>query len=247
MRDQPNISFFCPAYNDEANIEAVVAAASALLQDAANDYEIIIVEDGSPDRTAAVADDLARRYAHVRVIHHPQNLGYGAALKSGFRAARFAYVAYTDGDNQFDVGELRKMIPLMQDGADLVTGYRTNRAVSRLRWVQSRVFNTLINRLFGLHVRDVNCALKIYTKALLDSITIDADSAFIDAEIFIRAAARGCRLEQVGVTHYPRRHGKASSARLGVVMSTLADIVRFYRLRRRGLLTGSSQEARRTP
>jgi|SRR5579862_4961865 len=242
MRDKPNISFFCPAYNDEDNLAGVVAAADALLQAAANEYEIIIVEDGSPDRTAAVADELARRYKKVIVIHHAENRGYGAALKSGFRRARFENVAYTDGDHQFDVRELTKMIPLILNGAELVTGYRTNRVVSRRRLMQSRMFNALINRLFGLHVRDVNCALKMYKKTLLDSMAIESDSAFIDAEIFIKAAARGCRLEQVGVTHYPRRHGKASSARIGVVMSTLADIIRYYRLQRRGLLNERPHE-----
>ena len=234
MSAKPDISFFCPAYNDEHNIEGVVASATEVLRDAARDYEILIIEDGSPDRTGAVADELSRRYDRVTVIHHPHNRGYGAALKTGFRRARFEYVAYTDGDHQFDVAELRKMLPLLEQGADVVTGYRTNRAVSRARRLQSRVFGFLIKRLFDVRADDVHCALKIYRKRVLDSIDIESDSSFVDAEILIKAAAQGFRIEQVGVTHYPRRHGKASGARPGVVLRTAADMLRYYRRQRRG-------------
>jgi glycosyltransferase involved in cell wall biosynthesis len=224
---KPNISFFCPAYNDEENIEQVVSEAAQLLEEISNQYEIIVVEDGSPDRTAQVTDALAQKYKNITVVHHPVNLGYGAALKDGFSRCRYEWVTYTDGDHQFNIQELKKMLPLLKD-ADMVTGYRTNRVISIKRLIQSWIFNWIIRTLFKIETKDVNCALKIFKKKALDSILIDSDSSFITAEILIKLRDRGYKIAQVGVTHYPRLHGIASGAKFKVVFSTVKDIFRYY-------------------
>jgi glycosyltransferase involved in cell wall biosynthesis len=227
MSVKPSISFFCPAYNDQDNIEKVVAAASKFLPEASREYEIIIVEDGSPDRTAQVVDELAKKYRNVRVIHHAKNRGYGGALKSGFSQCRNEIVIYTDGDAQFDVAELSRLLPLLGE-ADIVTGFRTNRVISLWRLIQSSVFNGIICALFDLEVKDVNCALKVFKKKVIDTITIESDSSFITAEIFIKARANGFTVKQAGVTHYPRLHGKASGATPRVVLGTIRDILHYY-------------------
>src|SRR3989344_224387 len=141
------ISFFCPAYNDEKNLPKLISAVHNFLSSISNKFEIIIVEDGSPDKTGEVADKLAREYPQVRVIHHAKNLGYGAALSDGFRAAKYSYVIYTDGDNQYNIEEFRPYLPLLGE-ADILSGYVTEKAVTFRRKIQSALFNFFIWVLF---------------------------------------------------------------------------------------------------
>ena len=150
----PSLSIFFPAYNDEGNIGKVVRTAVELLDEMSADYEVIVVHDGSPDRTGEVADELARRYPKVRVIHHERNLGYGAALKTGFTSAKNEYIFYTDGDNQFDVEEMKKFLPLVSlDLSDLVIGFRNRKQYSLYRKVTSFTYNLVLQVLFDLPYR----------------------------------------------------------------------------------------------
>ena len=217
------VSFFCPAYNDQDNIRSTVENVIGTLESLEQDYEIIIVEDGSPDGTAEVADDLSKEYPRVRVIHHKTNRGYGGALRSGFsHAVNFDKVAYTDGDGQYDFAEFTLLLEVYSSGC-VVAGYRLNRADSRKRVIQTGIFGLLLKLLFRLKVRDVNCSMKLFSREALSDIVITSDSAFIDAEILIKLQRNGVKIRQVGVHHRPRLHGKASGAKLSVVSATIRD------------------------
>lgn len=226
--NRPSVSFFCPAYYDEGNIRTTVENTIATLERVADTFDVTIVEDGSPDNTAEVADKLAEEYPSVTVIHNPSNLGYGGALKTGFNAAkRHAVVAYTDGDGQYDFAEFETLLKAW-DGSSVVSAYRLNRADSAARVLQTKVYGFLLRILFNLKVKDVNCSMKLFPKAVLDRIEIESDSAFIDAEILIKLSRLGVKIDQVGVHHLPRLHGAASGAKLSVVFKTVFDMFRLF-------------------
>jgi glycosyltransferase involved in cell wall biosynthesis len=195
-------------------------------------FEIIIVEDGSPDRTGEVADQLAARHPEVRVIHHPVNRGYGAALKTGFQAARYDWVFYTDGDNQFDLQELKRFVDLTAY-ADMIVGFRVRKQYSAYRQFTSFCYNQLLRLMFDVRDRDVDCAFKIYRRELFDRIGIESRDAFIDAEIAIKARFLDYSSIEVGVTHLPRLDGISTGARPSVIFRTLGEIFRYHRRYRR--------------
>jgi glycosyltransferase involved in cell wall biosynthesis len=223
------LSIFFPAYYDELNIPKVVAGALRVVRELEIDeYEIIIVEDGSPDRTGEVADELAARYPRVRVVHHPKNLGYGMALRTGFTEARLDYVFYTDGDNQFDLQELKKFVALLP-GTDIVSGFRIQKQYSAYRRVTSSIYNFILRVLFDIRDRDVDCAFKLYPTELFRRIELESRDAFIDAEIAIKARLLGYRSTEVGVKHLPRLDGVSTGARPSVILRTIREIYRFHR------------------
>lgn len=224
----PSLSVFFPAYNDEGNIGKVTKTAVSVLESMGVDYEVIIVHDGSPDGTGTVADELALLYPKVRVIHHAINLGYGAALKTGFTTARKEYVFYTDGDNQFDIEEMRKFVPLAGLGlSDLVVGFRNRKQYSLYRKITSFTYNLLLQVLFDLPYRDVDCAFKLVPRSLVDRIAISSTDAFVDAEILIRARQLDYEVTEIGVTHRPRETG-VSGVKTGVILGTIKEMVKFY-------------------
>lgn len=226
--NRPSVSFFCPAYYDEGNIRSTVEKTIATLERVAETFDITIVEDGSPDNTAEVADSLAGEYPSVSVIHNPFNLGYGGALKTGFNAAvKHEVVAYTDGDGQYDFSEFETLLKAW-DGSSVVSAYRVNRADSATRVLQTRVYGLLLRLLFNLKVKDVNCSMKLFPRAVLDRIEIESNSAFIDAEILIKLSRIGVKIDQVGVHHLPRLHGAASGAKLNVVFKTIFDMFGLF-------------------
>jgi glycosyltransferase involved in cell wall biosynthesis len=227
------LSFFFPAHNEEANLEALVEEALAALPLLADRFEIIAVDDGSRDRTPAMADDLAAKHPGVfRVVHHPTNLGYGAALRSGFRAARFGLVAFIDGDRQFrvaDVGRLTERISAA-DSPDVVLGYRLKRADPLIRRWYARIYR-LANRIFfGIRVRDIDCACKLFKREALAPIRVASGGAFFTAELLIKLRYEGRRMAEVGVPHYPRTAGSPTGAKPSVVFRAVRD---FWSLRLR--------------
>lgn len=187
---------------------------------------MIIVHDGSPDKTGEVADRLAAEFPYLRVIHHPKNLGYGATLRDGFLAAEYDYVMYTDGDNQYDVREFGPHLHLLGT-ADVLTGFVTRKAVSMRRMIQSLVYNWLIVILFSVRCRDIDCAMKIYSRKALDSISLKSTSCFIDAEMIIKLKTAGLKIAQFPVTHFPRTEGLASGSKITVIAATVRDMLRF--------------------
>jgi len=221
-----SISVFFPCYNEQGNIRRVVRRALDVLQQFGADFEIIIVDDGSVDQTGAIADELARTDPRVRVIHHPTNLGYGAALQSGFRAATKQLVFYTDGDGQFDIAELPPLIPLMED-YDIVSCYRQNRQDSLIRKINGWCWTKLVCLLFGMNIRDVDCAFKLYKRKIFDEIEMKSTGALIDTEILARALRKGYRITQRPVHHYPRTSGRQTGAKLRVVLRAFRELLKL--------------------
>jgi glycosyltransferase involved in cell wall biosynthesis len=225
----PSISAFFPAYNEEANVPAMVERLREVLPRVADDYEIIVVNDGSHDRTAEIADALAAADPqHVRVVHHAQNRGYGGALKSGFAASRKAYVFFTDGDGQFDVGEIERLLPYVPEH-DVVIGYRIDRAEGGLRRLNAGAWNLLVRRLFGIPSRDVDCAFKLFDRRVFDVVHPEAEGAMISTEVLARAVRAGFRVTEVGVHHYARRHGTPTGANPLVIARAFYELFKLYR------------------
>jgi glycosyltransferase involved in cell wall biosynthesis len=227
------LSYFFPAHNEEANLAALVAEALESLPALARVFEIVVVDDGSRDETPAIADRLAAEHPDlVRVVHHPTNLGYGVALRSGFRAARYDLVAFTDGDRQFKVADLGRLTARLTQGddPDVVAGYRIKRADPLVRTIYARAYR-LANRIFfGLRVRDVDCACKVFRRSSLVGLRVESGGAFFSAELLIKLRASGRTVVEVGVPHYPRTAGAATGARPRVVLRAVRD---FWLLRLR--------------
>jgi glycosyltransferase involved in cell wall biosynthesis len=227
----PRLSYFFPAHNEEANLAGLVQEALDSLPAIADTFEIIAVNDGSRDRTQAIADELtAANPGVVRAVHHPTNLGYGAALRSGFGAARYELVAFTDGDRQFRVEDIGRLTQRLDGtaGPDVVVGYRIRRADPIVRTVYARAYR-LANRLFyGLKVTDVDCACKLFRREALDGIRVESEGAFFSAELLIKLQAAGRTVAEVGVPHYPRLAGSPTGAKPQVIFRAIRD---FWRLR----------------
>lgn len=227
--NKPSISFFCPAYFDEKNLPILIPKVYKFLRENTSRFEILIVEDGSPDKTGKVADELAKKYApFITVIHHKKNLGYGATLKAGYiNAKKYDFVFYTDGDNQYDVDELIKFLPYLKK-YDAVIGFRTKRALKLSRQIQTKFFNWLIRFTFKIKVKDINCAMKIIRRKALDSIILTSDGGFIDAELLIKLYRKNYSIKEIEVAHYPRRFGKASGGNPKLIVKTIMDMIKFY-------------------
>jgi glycosyltransferase involved in cell wall biosynthesis len=230
------LSVFFPAYYDEKNIGKVVDKAVEVLESLQlNDYEITIIEDGSPDNTAKVADELAVKYSKVRVIHHESNKGYGATLWEGFKTAHFEYVFYTDGDNQFDLNELRKFVALIPY-SDMVVGYRKKKQYSTYRKFTSFVYNFVLRIAFDIDFIDIDCAFKIIKTDLFRQITVSTKDAFIDAEIMINASLLGYSFTEIGVSHLPRVDGVSTAARPSIIFRTIFEIFKFRKIYKQKLI-----------
>jgi glycosyltransferase involved in cell wall biosynthesis len=227
------LSYFFPAHNEEANLAPLVDEALATLPSLADEFEVIIVDDGSRDATPRLADELAAAHPGlVRVVHHPTNRGYGAALRSGFGAARHDLVAFTDGDRQFRVADLGRLTARLAqaDAPDVVAGYRIRRADPFVRTVYARLYRLANRVFFGLRVRDVDCACKLFRRASLDGLRVESGGAFFSAELLIKLRASGRRVAEVGVPHYERTAGSPTGARPSVVLRAVKD---FWSLRLR--------------
>ena len=225
------LSYVFPAHDEEANIEGLVTEALDTLPTIAQTFEIIAVNDGSRDRTRMLADELtAAQPGIVRAVHHPTNLGYGAALRSGFAAAHYELVAFTDGDRQFRVEDIGRLTARLaaSDAPDVVVGYRIQRADPLVRTLYARAYR-LANRIFfGLKVTDVDCACKLFRRQALDGIRVESDGAFFSAELLIKLRAAGRSVVEVGVPHYPRTAGSATGAKPSVILRAVRD---FWRTR----------------
>jgi glycosyltransferase involved in cell wall biosynthesis len=225
------LSYFFPAHNEEANLAGLVAEALEVLPTLADAFEIIAVDDGSRDRTPAIADELAAANPGVvYAVHHPTNLGYGAALRSGFAAARYDLVAFTDGDRQFRIEDLGRLTARLAeaDTPDVVAGYRIRRADPIIRTIYAKAYR-LANRIFfGLQVTDVDCACKLFRREVLDGLRVESGGAFFSAELLIKLRAAGRSVVEVGVPHYPRTAGSPTGAKPQVILRAVRD---FWRLR----------------
>jgi glycosyltransferase involved in cell wall biosynthesis len=233
----PELSYFFPAHDEAENIEALVREALADLGAIAERFEIIAVDDGSSDGTADIADRLAVEHPDVvRVVHHPRNLGYGSAVRSGLGAARFGLICFTDGDRQFRVADIARLTARLDQvdasgrTPDVVAGYRIKRADPTIRLAYARAYRTALRLFFGLQVRDPDCACKLFRRDALRGVNVESGGAFLSAELLIKIGQRGGRITEQGVPHYPRVAGRASGADPRVVLRAVRD---FWSLRLR--------------
>ena len=224
-----NISVFFPCFNEEGNIEQTVQEAIHILERIGLVYEIIIVNDGSTDQTGKIADKLADTNKKIRVIHHPKNLGYGEALKSGFYNAKYPYIVYTDGDGQFDFSEVTKFLKEIENH-DLVIGYRIKRQDPFFRILFKKGWKATLFLFFGLTLKDVDCGFKMVRKKVLETIPHlqSQRGAMINAELAIKAKKSGFKIAQVGVNHYPRRSGRPTGANINVILRSFIDLLRLW-------------------
>ncbi len=219
-----SISVVLPAYNEEENVPKTVAAVVDVMSGLTTDYEVLVVNDGSRDRTAEVTTQLALQFPAVKLVNHPANRGYGAALATGFASATKELVFLTDADNQFDVSEITKLLPHVGE-ADLVVGYRAPRCDPFHRKLNAYGWNLLVNLLFGPTARDVDCAFKLFKREILDHVAVQSRGATFSAEFLVRARRRGYRIKEVPVKHFPRLAGKPTGARLDVIMRAFRELV----------------------
>jgi glycosyltransferase involved in cell wall biosynthesis len=214
---------FFPCYNEEANVEKTTRAALKMCRRVSSDFEVLIVNDGSADRTGEIADRLATEHAEVRAVHNNPNLGYGGALQAGFRESSKDWIFYTDGDGQFDFEEIDLLLPLM-DQFDIISAYRTNRQDSAIRKLNAWCWGTLVNIAFGMWIKDIDCAFKIFPRKLFEQIEMKSMGALIDTEVLARAKRLGYSIGQVGVHHYPRTAGEQSGANLRVILRAFKEL-----------------------
>ncbi|MFH1419889.1 MAG: glycosyltransferase family 2 protein [Planctomycetota bacterium] len=226
MNRLPSLSIFFPCYNEEGNVERVTRAAVETGKRLANEFEVIIVNDGSRDRTGETADRLAAEIPQVRAAHNNPNLGYGGAVARGLTEARMEWIFFTDGDGQFDIGELPKLIDLL-DRCDFAVGYRIKRADPFIRSLNAWCWGTLVRALFGIKVRDIDCAFKLLPKSLIDAVTLESEGALISTELLAKAHYRGLRIAEVGVNHYPRSAGTQTGANPFVILKAFKELFRL--------------------
>jgi glycosyltransferase involved in cell wall biosynthesis len=217
-------------YNEQGNIEHAVTSALAVLAGVTDHYEVIVVDDGSRDRTGAVADRLASANAHVRAVHHPENRGYGAAVRSGFAAARYPLVVLADGDNQFDLGELAVLLRGLGT-CDIVSGYRIARRDPAVRLLYAFMYNRVVRVLFRIPLRDVNCGFKLYRRALVERLLpqLRSTGALINVEMLARARKLGATVTEVGVHHYPRETGQPTGGNPAVIVRAFREMLELWR------------------
>lgn len=225
----PSLSVFFPAYNDAPSLPALLAATFAALEEHVADYEVIVVNDGSHDDTGEVLERLRQRYTpFLRVVTHQQNRGYGGALRSGFTAAQKEFVFYTDGDGQYDPGELPLLLKLAGPATGLVNGYKLDRHDPAHRVWIGNVYNFCARFLFRIRIRDIDCDYRLIRRALLDKIQLTSTSGTICVELVRKLEMSGCDVAEVGVHHYPRLHGSSQFFRLRSLANTLFELLRLW-------------------
>ena len=229
-----SLSVFLPCYNEKDTVQAMTKKALSVAGNLCNDFEVILVDDGSTDGTSELTDKLANEYPNVKTVHHPKNQGYGAALQSGFRAATKDYVFYTDGDGQFDLDELLVLAPSIAQ-CDIVSAYRINRQDGILRKFNAFCWTRMVCFLFGLRLRDIDCAFKLYKREIFDTIEMHSTGALIDTEILARAIRKGYTIAQIGVHHFPRTAGQQTGANIKVILRAFKEL---FKLRRQIRQTG---------
>jgi glycosyltransferase involved in cell wall biosynthesis len=225
---EPGLSVFFPAYNDSGTIASLVITALQAARTLTPDFEVIIVNDGSSDGTARIADELARTYPEVRVVHHGRNRGYGGALQSGFKAATRDLVFYTDGDAQYDPSEMTRLWHALDESVDLVNGYKISRSDPLHRIVIGRIYHHTVKLLFGLKVRDVDCDFRLLRRSIFDQVLLEKTSGVICLEMMKKIQDAGFRIAEVPVHHYHRAYGRSQFFNFGRLFKTAVDVARLW-------------------
>jgi len=236
-----SISAILPAYNEEAVIERSVRHVAEVLRKLTEEFEIVVTNDGSRDGTGEILATLQNDPdLHLRIVTHERNLGYGAALASGFDAAQKDLIFFTDGDKQFDVGELSMFVPAMNDGTVMVIGWRKHRADPPMRLANAWGWKLVVNSLFGYTARDIDCAFKLFRRQVWESMTVNARGATFSAEFLIKARRLGYVIRERRASHFPRPAGQATGAKPAVIVRAFRELLRL----RLNLETDLAQAAR---
>lgn len=222
------LSVFFPAYNEEKNIQKTIEKAVGVLKRIAEKWEIIVVDDGSTDKTGEIVERLAKENKFVRVTSHRLNQGYGAALKTGFSESQFAWVAFTDADGQFDFLEIKEFLPFIKT-ADLILGYRIQRADSFIRRFGAFVWDLVARVLLKLDVRDYSCGFKLIKRKVFEAVQpLEGEEKVTQIEFLVKAKRQGFRFVEIGVHHYPRKFGQQTGASLKVVVKSIIDLIKLW-------------------
>jgi glycosyltransferase involved in cell wall biosynthesis len=225
----PGLSVFFPAYNDAGTIASLVITSVKVAATLTPDYEVIVVNDGSSDDTPRILDELATIYpAHVRIVHHPKNRGYGGALRTGFATATKDFVFYTDGDAQYDPSEMTVLWSKMTDEVDWVNGWKISRADPLHRIVIGRVYHHMVKLLFGLKVRDVDCDFRLMRRRIFDVVQLEKDSGVICLEMMKKFQDAGFRVAEHPVHHYHRTYGKSQFFNFRRIFKTAIDVMKLW-------------------
>ncbi len=226
---RPSISVFFPAYNDGGTIASMVITAVLTLQELTDDYEVIVVNDGSADYTAQVLDELARLYPQVRIVHHDHNRGYGGALRTGFATASKELVFYTDGDAQYDAREIKLLYPALTDGVDMVNGYKISRSDPWYRTVIGRIYHWTVKLAFGLRLRDVDCDFRLMRRSIFGRVALESNSGVICVEMMKKIQTAGFVIAEVPVHHYHRAYGRSQFFNFGRIYHVGRDLLKLWR------------------
>lgn len=231
MEKLKEVSAFFPAYNEEGNIKNIVKTAEDILNKFSDKYEIIVVDDGSSDKTAEIVRNLSKKNNKIRVVSHEKNMGYGMSLRTGFKNCKYEWIVFIDSDGQFDFSEFPNFIKEQEKTkADLVVGYYVKRKVSLMRKINSRLWQLLIWSLLGLKVRDIDCGFKFIRKKVIDSMTLTSErGAFISTEFLVKAKEKKFKIVEIPISHYPRKAGQATGANLEVILSSFKDLYKIKR------------------
>ena len=223
-----DISLFFPVYKDEKTVESVAMKAVACLEEIAEKYEIIIVNDASPDRSGEIADLLAKNNPKIRVIHHIENKGYGAAFKAGIIASQYRYICMVDGDDEYDISDLKKMA-LRMEYYPLVIGFRYKKLYSTKRVFISHIYNSILRLLFKIKFRDISTGIRFFDRKILSDVHLTSDSPFIGAELAIKAMLAGYPVGEIGIQTFPREFGTGSAVSFKNIILTIRDMLKMRR------------------
>lgn len=230
MTDKLSISAFFPAYNDAGTIPSMVITVLMTLREVSDDYEVIVVNDGSQDYTPQILDELARIYPdEVRIVHHPQNRGYGGALRTGFASATKEWIFYTDGDAQYDPRELKNLVALAGDDVDFINGWKIERNDPAHRIIIGRVYQYMIKAGFGLRLKDVDCDFRLMRRRVFDKVELTADSGVICVELMKKVQDAGFRLTETPVHHFHRAYGKSQFFNYPRLVRVAQDLVVLWK------------------
>ena len=225
---RPSLSIFFPAYNDAGTIASLAIVAHLTARQLTDDYEVIVVEDGSPDHTGELLDEMARHFPWLKVVHHQKNRGYGGALRSGFATASKELVFYTDGDAQYDPRELELLWRAFGPEVDFVNGFKLGRSDPFHRVVIGRVYHWFVKLAFGLRIRDVDCDFRLMRRSVFDRVELTRSSGVICVELMKKVQYHGFRIGQVGVHHFHRSYGKSQFFNFPRVARTLLDLMKLW-------------------
>ena len=248
MNPRPSLSIFFPAYNDAGTIASLALIAHMTARTLADDYEVIVVDDGSPDHTGELLDEMARHFSWLKVVHHGQNRGYGGALRTGFETAAKDLVFYTDGDAQYDPRELVRLHEALTPEVDFVNGYKIGRSDPLHRIVIGRVYHWFVRTMFGLHLRDVDCDFRLMRREVFGKVVLTRSSGVICVELMKKVQDHGFRIAEVPVHHFHRTYGKSQFFNVPRVARTLVDLTRLWLdlvVRKQHLATATAPASRR--